>query len=222
MVMSLLPLAAMAVPIDNVEPTREVLTDTLIKEKFFRKSVGILWTYFGEDTRSYALQMRHGFISSDVLPNAFGKIGLVPTAVVGDIIYESNPAGESGDAIWSRATAYYDNLFDYEFLEGRVIYQDIKLDAYLGAGIGFVPVHNSWIGGYYLGSDGFMFSAESAKALNEDFWIYGDVQYYTDNDDWKTALEGEIGVVYDDLIYATLQNRGDEFIYMMGVSYSLE
>lgn len=208
----------------KIEPlTREAMTEIIIRDKFFRKPMGVLWTYFGEDSRSYAIQMRHGFISNDLLPNPFSQLGLIPTAIVGDITYESNPSGESGDAIWSRATAYYDNLFDFEYLEGRAIYQDIKLDSFLGVGIGYVPVHNSWIGGYYLGSEGYMFSAEAAKAFDERFWLYGDLQYYVDNnEEWEGSIEGEIGIVFDDTIYAAVQNREDEFIYMIGVSHILE
>lgn len=222
-----MPLTAIAVGEDGIdikiEPlTREAMIDITIRDKFFRAPLGVLWTYFGEDSRSYAIQMRHGFISNEVLPNPFSQLGLIPTAIVGDITYESNPSGETGDAVWSKATAYYDNLFDFDYLEGRVIYNDIKLDSFLGAGIGYVPVHNSWVGGYYLGSEGFMFSAEAAKAIDERFWLYGDLQYYVDNnEEWEGSIEGEIGIVFDDLIYAAVQNREDEFIYMIGVSHAL-
>ena len=163
--------------VEDEVPTREALTDTLIRDKFFRSPRAVLWTYFGEDANSYAIQIRHGFITTDILPSPLDQLGLMPSAAVGDIIYESNPSGEEGDAIWSRATIFYDNLFDFDFLEGRVIYQDIKLDSYLGAGIGFAPIHNSWIGGYYLGSEGFMISGEIAKALGEQFRFYATAQY---------------------------------------------
>jgi len=214
------PLPIFAHENDGV-PTREAMTEEIIRVKFFRKPLGVLWTSFGEDETSYVLQVRHGFVSNEILPNLFDQFGFVPTAITGDITYDSNPTGEEGAALWSRATAHYDKLFGNEYLEGRAIYQDIKLDSYLGAGVGFVPVHNSWIGGYYLGSKGYMLAAEVAKAIDEDFWVFATAQYYTDNDDWQDALEGEIGLVYDDLIWLSVQNEGEEFKYKIGFSQPL-
>jgi len=197
--------------------TREALTETVIKAKFFREPVGILWTYFGEDTKSYALQMRHGFISHDVLPNPFGQMGLIPDAIIGDITYESNPYGETGDAIWTEVTAYYDSLFGYDWIEGRATYSDILLDSYIGAGLGFVPITDSWAGVYYLGNDGFELHAELAYPITDEMWSYFIYKYYTETE-WN---EAQLGIRYNDL-YLRAENRLTEWIYAIGVTIAID
>ena len=185
---------------------------------FFRVPTAILWTYQGEGSHSYVIEMRYGIESSGLLPNIFGDIGLIPNEIVGDVIYESNPDGETGDAIWSKVTAYYDNLFDYDWLEGRAIYRDVAMDSYLGVGLGIAPIDNSWVGGYYLGGNGYLATAELAYPLGDKFWAYGILEYYSDGE-W---LDGETGIRFNDLIYLSVQNRRADYIYMLGISQPLQ
>ncbi len=184
---------------------------------FFRSPVAILWTYQGEGSSSYVLQLRHQLLGDPLLPTVFGDLGLIPTAVVGDVIYESNPAKQAGDVIWSRATMYYDELFGYEFVQGRAIYRDIELDSYLGAGLGFSPIDDAWLGGYYLGGDGFMLSGEAAYGVTNSLWLYATADYYIDT----SEAEGKAGVRFQDNIWLSVQNRVDSYIYAIGISQPL-
>lgn len=202
---------------------RDELKNAIVKEKFFRQSIGILWSYIGEDTRSYVAQVRYGLLADELLPNAFSQLGLVPTAVVSDIAYESNPASEDGDAIWTKVTVHYDNLFSVELLEGRAIYNDILLDSYLGAGFGLnlFPIDekaDGWIGAYYLGSGGFKLYAECVYEVTDDFWPYFIYEYYIDDEETN---EGEFGMRYKD-IYLKAENRQSEWIYAVGVTLVIE
>lgn len=206
------------VPVYAEEPEEPMLTE----EKFFRQSIGVLWTYMGEETRSYVAEVRYGVLAEELLPNIFGQAGLVPTAIVSNIAYESNPAGEDGDAIWTEVTAYYDLLFDIEWLEGRAIYNDILLESYLGVGLGLIPIDNSWIGGYYLGSKGFKLYAECAYEIEDGLWPYFVYEYYIDSIDRDDRVsEGEIGIRYKD-IYIKAENRLSEWIYAIGVTLAIE
>lgn len=153
-----------------------------------------------------------------LMPPPFSDIGLAPTAVVGSLVYESNPAGETGDVIWSRVTAYYDNLFGSEWMEGRAIYEDQAQGAHLGSGIGFRPVGNIWIGAFYLTGGDFLFHGEGAYRINENWVAFGQIDYYDDLDVW----EGEVGFEIGDSAYAAVENRFDEWIIKLGAVYKLE
>lgn len=188
---------------------------------FFRMPRAVLWTQYSDDelggSRSYVLEIKHGIDSSDILPDFFGQLGLIPSEIVGNIEYESSPKGEQGDAIWTHVTAYYDNLFGYHWLQGRALYKDILLDSYLGAGAGFVPTDNVWTGAYYLGSKGYEVALEGAYHIMNKTWGYGTVEYYTEGE----RLEGEIGFIFDDYIHFAVENRKDSFIYKLGISQIL-
>ena len=187
------------------------------EEEFFREPIAILWGFAGEGSRSYVLEVRHSFESGVLLPDVFGQIGLIPDVVVGDVIYESNPDGEAKDAIWAKVTAHYDNLFGYEWLEGRASYSDELLGSYLGAGLGLSPIDNSWFGGYYLGSEGYKLYGEVAYPITDKWWGYGVLEYYTESE-W---VEGMAGLRFDGYIYIAAQNREDTWIYMLGISQEL-
>jgi len=189
---------------------------------FFRGPVAILWTFQGDNeegsSRSYALEARYGIMSGQILPNFFGQLGLVPDQIVGNLIYESNPYGESGDAIWSKITAHYDDLFDLEWLEGRAIYKDVLLDSYLGIGLGATFLDDTWLGMYYMGGHGYELYAEAAYPLGERFVGYGVLEYYSDGKWW----DGKVGVVFDDLIHLAVENRKASYIYMIGITQPLD
>jgi len=185
---------------------------------WFRESKAIAWTYYGEDTREIGIEFQYEVSGVDLFPAFFTELGFSPTAIVGDVIYETNPAGETGNVIWSRVTAYYDNMFDVEGLEGRAIYNDFSQGSFLGSGIGYRPVGNMWLGGFYLEGGDWMVRSEGAYRVNPMWVAFGRVEYYFDNERW----EGEAGFEYDRTVYITLENRNDEWIGKLGAAWPLD
>jgi hypothetical protein len=148
--------------------------------KFFREPIAVLWTYQGEGSESWVVEARYSIAAENVLPNIFGDLGFAPTEIVGGAIYESNPAGEGTDAIWTNVTCHYDDLLGVEWLEGRAIYQDTLLDSFLGAGLGLSPIDDSWVGCYFLGCEGYKVYAECAYPFSDTedgLWCYGVYEY---------------------------------------------
>jgi len=193
---------------------------------FFRQPATILWTFQGQGSKSYAVEVRYGFSTEIVLPDFFGKLGLAPTMVMGDILYESNPSGLEGGVIWSKAMAFYDDVFGYDWLEGRGVYEDEFVGSYLGAGIGFVPFDNSWVGAYYFGGDGWKISSEGAYELTDECWVYGIYDYYIDGElgaDWGDGQVGARIKIQDvSFLFLEAENRAADWFFKVGVSYILE
>lgn len=185
---------------------------------WFREGKTILWTIYGEETKDASIEFQYSVAGIDLFPRFFSDIGLAPTAIVGNVIYESNPAGETGSVIWSRVTAYYDDLFDVKGLEGRAIYDDFTQGSYLGSGIGYRPVGNIWMGGFYLEGGDWMLRGETAYRLTPDWIAFGRTEYYLENELW----EGLAGFEWQKKFYIAVENRNDEWIAKLGASWPLE